>query len=198
MTIFGASTQPELWDVFFDPRGVLFSHSPRIENVRELHIVGYSFEGGRGMGHIIAAMPNIVSISFFHCDGPQVFGLLIPTNPSLPPFPHLKRVMVLGPESELIGMAKARSGHGMPLKTLVVGRLPEGLWDDPEDSAWLEEFDYDHLEDYPALEEFVDDLRVGCPTEILEWGTGNEILSVWSTVGVPGPVSPNEKLMLLG
>ena len=196
MTIFGANAG--LWDVFFGPRGVLFSHSPRIENVMELHIIGCSFEGDFVMDHLSASIPNVVSISFFHCDGHHVFGLLTPTNPLSPPFPHLERVMVLGSESELIGMAKTRRDHGVPLKTLVVGRLPEGFGDDSEDSAWLEESDCDYLEDYTALEEFVYDLRIGCPTEILEWGTGNEILSVWSTIGVPGPVSPNEKLMLLG
>ena len=185
ITIYGASTYARVWDVFFGPRGVLFSHSPRIEDVRELHIVGCSFEDGRGMDHISAAMPGLTSISFFHCEGPHVFGLLTPTNPSSPPFPHLERVMVLGPESGLRAMAETRRDHGVPLKTLAVGRGARG-------------FEYDHLEDYTALEEFVDELRIGCPAGILGWGAGNEILSVWSTVGVPGPVSPNEKLMLLG
>jgi len=185
MTIYGENTYAGLWDVFFGPRGMLFSHSPRIENVRELHIVGCSFWGGRMMDHISAAMPSVVSISFFHCDGHHVFGLLTPTNHLSPPFPHLERVMVLGPESELIGMAKARRDHGVPLKTLVVGRGARG-------------FEYDHLEEYVALRKLVGVLRVGCPTRVLEWGAGNEILKVWSTAGVPGPVSPNEKLLLLG
>jgi len=198
MTISGVRTHAELWDVLFGPGGVLFSHSPRIENVRELHIVGCFFEDGRGMGHINAAMPNLISISFFHCGGPHVFGLLTPTNPLSPPFPYLEWVMVLGPESELRGMAKRRRDHGVPLKTLAVGQLPRGFECDLEDSAELEEFEYDHLEDYTTLEEFVGDLRIGCPTDILQWGTRNEILSVWSTVGIPGSVSPNWKLMLLG
>jgi len=80
-------------------------------------------------------------------------------------------------------MARTRRDRGVPLKTLVVGRLPR---------------EYDHLEDYTAPEEFVDDLRIGCPTEILGWGTGNEVLSVWSAGEVPGPVSPIGKLTLLG
>ena len=197
MTIHGATTHTELWNVFFGPRGALFSHSPRIENVRELHIAYCPFEDGRGMGHINAAMPNIVSISFFYCEGPHLFGLLAPANPLSPPFPHLKRVMVLGQESELRGMAKVRRDHGVPLKTLVVGRPPRSIKRDTKYPLALEGFEYDRLEDYTVLEEFVEDLRVGCPTEILEWGAGNDILNVWSTAGIPGPVSPNVKLALL-
>lgn len=198
MTIRGANTHTQLWDVFFGPRGALFSHSPRIENVRELHIVYCPFEDGRGMDHINAAMSNLVSISFSYCEGPHLFGLLAPTNPLSPPFPHLKRVMSLGPESELRGMAKARRDHGVPLKTLVVGRPPRGIKHDLGGPTAPEEFEYDRLEDYTVLEEFVEDLCVGCPTEILEWGTGNDILDVWSTAGIPGPVSPNVRLVLPG
>ena len=183
ITTYRIYTHMQLWNAFFDARGVLFSYSPRIENVRELHIVGCSFEDGHRMDHINAAMPNLVSISFFHCEGPHIFGLLTPTDPSSPPFPHLERVMIFGPESELIGMTKARRDHGVPLKTLIVGRAVGG-------------FEYGHLEDYAVLGEFVEDLRVGCPTRVLEWGAGNEVLKVWSADGVPGPVSPTRKMMV--
>ena len=172
----------QLWNAFFDTGGVLFSHSPRVENVRELHIVGCFFGDGHEMDHINAAMPNLTSISFLHCEGPGLFGLLIPTSPSSRSFPHLERVMVVGPGSELMRMAKSRRDHGVPLKTLIVGRGASG-------------FEYDHLEDYAALREFVDDLHVGYPTKILEWGAGNEVLQVWSTNGVFGPVSPIWNLM---
>ena len=187
-TIRDVHTDAQLWNIFFGPRGVLFSHSPHIGNVRELHIAGCSFGDSRGMDHINAVMPNIVSISFFRCEG-HVFGLLIPTNPPSPPFPHLERVMVLGSESALREMVETRKDHGVPLKTLVVGRLPNGFEYDLEGYTEIEEFKYDHLEDYTELEEFVEDLRFGCPTEILAWGTGNEILNVWSTNEIPGPVS---------
>ena len=73
----------------------------------------------------------------------------------------------------------------VPLKTIVIGR-------------GLEEFEYEHLEDYSALEELVEDLRIGCPTEIVEWGTENEILNILSTSKTPGPVRPNWNLMVLG
>jgi len=49
-----------------------------------------------------------------------------------------------------------------------------------------------------TIRELVDDLRTGCPTEILEWGIGNEVLTLWSTAETQGPVSPNRKLMVLG
>ena len=174
ITVCSPGTEAKILDVFFGPRGVLSSHSPRIEDVRELHIVGCFFGGGQDSHHIHTAMPNLVSISFFRCDGPHVFGLLDPTDPSSPPFPHLEHIMVFGSELGLIGMVKARTRHGVPLKTLVVGQGPGG-------------FEYEHLRD---LGELVGDLNVGCPVEILEWGTENEILNIWSTDETPGPVSP--------
>jgi len=171
-----ADTYTELPDVFFGPRGILFSHSPRINNARELLIIGCPFIGNQVLDHINLAMPNIVSISFFHCKAPQVLVLPPQTNPSSPPFLHLERIMVLGPELWLGGMVKARRDCGVPIKTLIVGRGSGG-------------FKYNHMEDYTALEEFVDDLRVGCPTEIFDWGSENEILNVWSAIRKPGPVS---------
>jgi len=197
LIIRGFDIDARIWDASFSPRGVLFSHSPQIWNVRELHIAGYSFRGTRGMYHINAAMPNLTSISFFHCEG-HVFELLTPTNPPSPPFPHLERVMILGSESGLRGIIKTRRDQGVPLKSLVVGRLPERFLYGLTVAIEREQFEYDHLEDYTELEEVVDDLRVGCPTEILEWGTENEILNVWSTVGIPGPVSPSVRLVVPG
>ena len=170
---------------FFGPSGMLFSgHVPQIENVRELHVVGCPFEDGLELHHVHAAMPNLVSISFFHYGGPRVFGLLTPTDLLSTPFPHLERIMVLGPESGLREVVKTRKDRGVPLKTLILGR----------GSGW---FEYDH-EDREALREFVGDLRIECPTEILGWGTENEVLKVWSTGDTPGPVSPNRKLMIPG
>ena len=172
-------------DIVFGPSGALFSHCPSYtENTRELHIVGSLFEGDRELRYIHDAMPNLVSISFFRYEGPHVFGLLTPTNPSSPPFPHLERVMILGPESGLREIVKTRKDCGVPLKTLIFGR-GSGL------------FEYDH-ENHAALREFVDDLRVECPTEILEWGTENEVLNIWSAADMPGPVSSNWKLTMLG
>jgi len=180
-----AEVEEDLRDVCFGPEGVLFSHSPRIEDVRELHIIGCPFVDGWRLDHLNVAMPSVVSISFFHYEGPNVFGPLTPTNTSSPPFPRLERFMVLGPETGLGVMAKARRDYGVPLKTLVVGR-GSGV------------FKYDRVEDYAALGEVVDELHTGCPTEILEWESSNEILNFWSTIEIPCPVSPNGELMIAG
>ena len=67
--------------------------------------LGRFFEGYWESRHIHAAMPNLVSISF-HCEGPCAFGLLTPTDPSSPPFPHLELIMVFGSESGLRGNGK--------------------------------------------------------------------------------------------
>jgi len=179
-----AETYEELRDILFGPRGVLSSHSPRIDNVRELHIVGCSFVNGQTLEHINVAMPNIVSISFFHCEEPRVFVLPPQSNPSSPPFTHLERIMVLGPVSGLGGLVKGRRECGVPLKALVVGRGSGG-------------FKYNDLEDYAALEEFVDDLRVGCPTEIVEWGSENEVLNIWSATHETCLVSPFYRKLVL-
>jgi len=72
-------------------------------------------------------------------------------------------------------MVKARRDYGLPVKALVVGRGSEG-------------FEYDNLGDYTALEDFVDNIRIGFPTRILGWGSENEILNIWSTAETPGPV----------
>ena len=171
--------------ILFGSRGILSSLSRRIENVRELHIVGCVFEGDQGLDQVSATMPNLVSISFFDCEGPHVFGLLTPTDPSSPPFPHLERVMVLGSELGLGGMAKTRKDCGVPLKTVVIGRRLGGS-------------EHGHQEDYAVLGEFVGDLCIGCPTEIVEWGAESEILDAWSTIKDLGPVSPNGDLIMLG
>ena len=48
------------------------------------------------------------------------------------------------------------------------------------------------------LGEFVGDLCIGCPTEIVEWGAESEILDAWSTIKDLGPVSSNGDLIMLG
>ena len=164
-------------DFLFGLEGVLFSHSPNIENVTEIHIADCRFDTtSRGLGHVSAAMPNINTISFFRCGGPDPFALLTAEDTPSLPFPHLERVMVLGHESGLEEMARSRIILGVPLQTLVLGRDPGG-------------FDYGHLEDYTVLGGLVGDLRVGCPVEILKWRSGKEIVDVWSAAGAPSLVS---------
>ena len=174
------------WDISFGPDGVLFSHPHNIRNVTELHVIGHRFRDDQAgsLHHVSTVIPNVVSISFFHCDVVCLRELLAPTSLSTPLFPHLERVMVLGHEPGLEEIVRGRKDLGVPLKTLVVGRGPE-------------DFEYDHLEDYTTLEGLVDDLRVGCPTEILEWGTGNEIRNFWPTIEDP-LVSLTGSLIVLG
>ena len=179
-----AETSAELQETFFDQRGVLFSHSPHIGNVRELHIGGCSFDD-RDLRHISVAMPNLVSVSFFRCEDPHVFLLPSHTNHLSPPFPRLERIMLLGPESGLRGVVKKRRECGVPLKTLVVGRESDNGSEN------------DDLEDYAMLGEFVDDLRIGCQVEISEWGTENEVLNLWSNIDIPSPVSSTRNLIVL-
>ena len=122
---FDGNTHAQLLDVPFSPKGVLFSYSPRIEDVRELHTVGCFFDEGPELDHASAAMPNLASISF-NCGGSHMFGPLTPTDPSSLPFPHLERIMVFGQDSGLREMEKARRDFGVPLKTVGIGRGPRG------------------------------------------------------------------------
>ena len=157
---------------------MLFFPLPGIENVTELHIIGCSFDRSQMFPRINATMKNIVCISFFNCDESQVYRLLTRTHDSLPPFPHLERIMVFGHESKLEHMARRRRELGVPIKTLVLGRKCRG-------------FQFTRLKDYTDLRELVGHLWAGCPTEIVGWGTGNDILQIWSPTKVP--VSPGRK-----
>lgn len=162
---------------------LLRSPLPGIETATELHIVGCPFDRSQAFRRVNKAMRNLTSISFFNCDEDQVFRLLTQTHDSSPPFPCLERVMVLGHEPKLEHMARRRKKLGVSLKTFVIGRWPKG-------------FVYNSLTNSAALRGLVGDLRVGCPTEILEWGTGNDILDLWSHSGVP--VSLSEKFACTG
>ena len=185
MTAGGLYDYAQPSDVFFGPEGTLFSHSPYIGGVTKLHIIGCSFDRSGDFDHVRTSMPNVDTISYFHCGGPDAFGLLTSDHPSPPPFPCLERVMVLGQESGLEEMARSRRDLGVPLKTLVIGRGPR----DPE---------YESLGDYTTLGELVEDLQIGCPVEILEWGASNEILNFWPTANVPGLVSRNGNFVVFG
>ena len=174
---------PSPINLLLDPQGVLFSHSPHIKDVTEINFLNctcYTYQHrNQELDYIKIAMPNVDTISLFRCEGDDPLALLTTAGGSSPPFPRLERVMVLGHESRLEEMVRNRRDLGVPLKTLILGRDPEG-------------FNYDRLEDYATLEGLVD-LRVGCPVEIVEWGAGNEILDVWSAAGAPSAVSPETK-----
>ena len=107
-------------------------------------------------------MPNIVSVSFFHYSGPHISEVVAQTSSLSLPFPHLERVMVLGSELELEEMARRGRDLAVPLKTLVIG---EGHGSS----------EYSHLEDYGVLGGLVDDIRIGCPTKILDRTFGLEL-----------------------
>ena len=169
---------PHLKDFLFGPGGVLFSHSPHIENVTEIHIVECPFDTNQGLDHVKAAMPNVDTITFFQRYGSYPFGPLTAGDTSSLLFPRLERVMVLGSESRLEEMARNRRDLGAPLKTLVLGRDPG--------------FNYDRLEDYTTLEGLVGDLRVERPVEIVQWGAGKDFVDVWFAAGAPRVVSLNK------
>ena len=161
-------------DTLSGPGGVFFSHGASIEGVRELHIVGFPFDEVEDLGYICAAMPNVVSISFFNCSE-IIPGLLTPNHHGSLPFPHLERVVLFGPEAELGQVLGRRKELGVPLKTLVIGRGSR-------------DFEYD-WGDYTGLDDFVDEMRAECPMEILDWGVGNETEYIWSTASDPKCVS---------
>ena len=58
-------------------------------------------------------------------------------------------------------------------------------------------FEYDRLEDYTELGQLVNDLCIGCPTEILKWETRNEILDTRWVIEMSDLVSPNDYLEVL-
>ena len=110
-------THTQIRDALLGPSGAPSSHSPRLENARELHIVGCFFGDAQGSRQVSTTIPNLVFISFFHSGGPNPFGLLTPTDPSSLPF------------------------RGVEVKTLVIGRGPGEFKDDhPEDPSALGEF----------------------------------------------------------
>jgi len=119
------------------------------------------------------------------CEEHNLLGLLTLINPSPPPFTHLERIVIFGPESGLRKIAKTRRDRGVLPKTLVVGRGSG-------------RFEYDRPEGYAGLGQLVDDLCIRCPTEILEWKTGNEIPGTWLAIEVSDLVSSSDYLKVLG
>ena len=170
----------------FCGRGVLFSFTLRLVNVKELQIAECYIDPTVEVGHLVAVMPNLTSICFFHCvwhEGNSAFRLIYPSDPhQSPPFPHLERLTVLGPGPGLTQVARRRKECGVPLKTVVIG--PEPLPYTPEQIA--------------ELRELVDDVRVEVPPGISEWSIGNRTLDMWSEAGIPGPVSATRGLISIG
>ena len=172
-------TDPETLPAIFGPKGILFPHRSRIENVRELQIIDCCLGDSQELHLLHLAMPNIVSISISSIAFLGRFRLLTPSDPSPVPFPHLERVLVLGSEFWLEEMARRRRDLGVRLKTLIVGRVLGGS-------------EHGRLKDWTVLGGLVGDLWVGCPVQISEWGAETEIASIWATVMPPGKVSLKE------
>ena len=179
LRINGFCEDPGRMPAIFGPKGVLFPHRPRFENVRELQIIDCCLGDSQELHLLNLAMPNVVSISISSFASSGRFGLLAPPHSSSLPFPHLERVMVYGSEIGLEDMARSRRDLGVRLKTLIVGHRPGGS-------------EYSRLKDCTVLEGLVGDLLVGCPVQISEWGAESEVESIWATVMPPGKVSLRE------
>lgn len=63
ITVCDASVHSQL-GILLHPKEVLLSHSPCIENVMELHIIGRSFYDDQELHHTSAAVPSLGSVSF--------------------------------------------------------------------------------------------------------------------------------------
>jgi len=170
----GVGDSPEItFKLFYQRR--IFSFAPCLDNVKELQIAECFIQPMSDFDHLATAMPNLTSICFFHCPHHEDFSMFKPTllDGSSLLFPHLQRLTVLEPVPGLIWMSRGRKEKGAPLKTVVIG---------PEPSLYTPE-------QIMELREFVDDVRVEIPPDVLEWSVGNRVLDTWSETGIPGPVS---------
>ena len=109
-------------------------------------------------------MPNLISISFSDCDGPEVLWTLIPSNPLSSLILWLKCVKVLRPGIGLKEVAQARKDGGILLETIMIGDR------------------FDLAEDYTELEELGVKLQVGWPTEILWWELRDSLMPTGATM----------------
>lgn len=149
----------------FGPDGLLLSHSPRLENVKTLHVMNCHMSDNT-LTAIASAMCNLVSISFIgHNECLSSLG----DSPTL--FPHLEHIAGLPAAEDLIWVARAREQYGMPLKAL-------DIHDEPGHRAT-------YLAD---LRKFVDDVRVWRCADLPKRWTGNALLDVWEAAGYHGPV----------
>lgn len=181
----------QLWcmgevSTLFGDDGVLFSLTPHLNDVRELQIAECYIPSVLNVDHLSAAMPNLASIQFFHCEydeGSTMFRLVSGSgsNP-WPPFPHLKRLTVLEPGPGLIEACQERKQRGLPLHAVIIGPEP-GLYT-PEQIA--------------ELRECVNNVRVEIPLGISEWSVGNRVLDTWSGISIPGLVSTTQTSSFIG
>ena len=152
----------------FGRDGPLLSHSPRLENVKTLHIMG-CYISNKTFAIIASAMCNLVSINFI---GRNVHaGSLIPTDSSPALFPHLENVAGL-PARELARIARARKKHGMSLKSL------SGHDDSRRTAKYLED-----------LGKLAEDVRICQCTDLTERWTSNALPDAWDAAGDRVPVS---------
>ena len=107
-------------NVLFGSGGVAPSLSRRIDSVRELRIAGCSFDDDQGLDHQGGhAEPRL------HIHRLRGTSRSSQPTPLLPPFQHLERIMVLGSELGLGGVARARRDCGVPLTTVIIRQGPK-------------------------------------------------------------------------
>ena len=160
----------------FDPyqhRELLLSHSPKLDNVKTLRIM--DFDACDDIYEIftstVSAMNNLISISFV---GHPLFPEpLIPKGDLPVLLPHLKHISGLHPGSQLVELARARKGKGVPLNVLDVDGSPED-----GETAFIRE-----------LRELVEVVKVWRCGSLPEYWTENLVRDVWGDVGYLGPVS---------
>lgn len=158
-------------DPFIGPEGLLLSHSPRLDNVKTLHLMDCRIGGGT-MTTIAPAMNNLISIKF---TGHNVFpSTLIAKKGSPALFPHLKHIAGLPPGRRLARIARSRKESGMPLISLDVNGNPE---------------DEDTTKCIAELKMIVGDVKVWQCADLPECWTSNALLDAWDGAGYRGPVS---------
>jgi len=155
----------------FGPNGPLLSHSPKLNDVKTLHIMDCHITDDT-LTAIASAMQNLISITF---SGSYVYPKpLTPMGGSPLLFPHLKQIVGLPLEGKLVEMAKARKENGMPLDALDVHDHPENKYT----SRCIAE-----------LREIIEDVKVWYCANLPECWTSNTLLDAWEAAGYCGPVS---------
>jgi len=103
----------------FGEHSALFSFAPHLNGVRELQLAGCFISSWLDVDHLAMAMPNLASISLFHCDHNKrdmAFRLVSGSGRGpRPPFPRLEHLTVLEPGIGLMEVCRERKKRGSPL-----------------------------------------------------------------------------------
>ena len=153
-------------------RKLLLSHSPKLDNVKTLRIMDFDMHDDihKIFTSTVSAMNNLISISFVSY--PLFPEPLVPKGGLPVLLPHLKHISGLRPESQLVELARARRGKGVPLNALDVDGSPED-----GETAFIRE-----------LQELVEVVKVWrCGSLPKRW-TDSLLMDVWEDAGYFGPV----------